>query len=100
MNLLEVTLTNNPITRKQAYRPMLINRCPRLSVADGQVRCAGAPSYNDGTPHLHLPACVPRGGGRGREGLPPLLPERQVWLPPFNKDETPYLHLPACVPGR
>ena len=36
-NLLEITLTNNPITRKQAYRPMLINRCPRLNVADSQV---------------------------------------------------------------
>ncbi len=36
--LLEVTLAGNPVARKQAYRAMLLARCPRLQVADGQVR--------------------------------------------------------------
>lgn len=37
-SLVEVSLVNNPITRKQGYRAMLIAKCPRLYMADGQVR--------------------------------------------------------------
>lgn len=36
-SLVEITLVNNPVTRKQTYRAVLINRCPSLCVADGQV---------------------------------------------------------------
>ncbi|GAX73782.1 hypothetical protein CEUSTIGMA_g1233.t1 [Chlamydomonas eustigma] len=36
VSLVEINLVNNPITRKQAYRALLINRCQRLCTADGQ----------------------------------------------------------------
>ncbi len=40
-------MSNNPITRKQAYRSMLIHKCPRLCVADGVVSAERERSSRD-----------------------------------------------------
>ncbi|KAK3285999.1 hypothetical protein CYMTET_6418, partial [Cymbomonas tetramitiformis] len=34
--LLEITLSNNPVARKQVYRPMLIKKLPSLRIIDGK----------------------------------------------------------------
>ena len=51
----------NPITRKATYRPLLISKCPRLSIADGLV------GGGEG-----------EGGGGGGQGHVPAPPHQQV----------------------
>ncbi|KAJ9527642.1 hypothetical protein QJQ45_025918 [Haematococcus lacustris] len=47
-NLVEVSLVNNPITRRQGYRTLLIAKCSRLYAADGQVISLEEREYAEG----------------------------------------------------
>ncbi|KAG1679410.1 hypothetical protein FOA52_007701 [Chlamydomonas sp. UWO 241] len=47
VSLVEVTLASNPVSRKQTYRAILINRCASLCVIDGSAVSLDERDYSD-----------------------------------------------------